>query len=166
MSDVRIPETWQLTDQRNPYLHNFFILLNLSPDASQDDIIQACAELERRLEAEQEVEVHGHRLLMSDASRGHKLAADAQALAAERLLVHTHHDFKLAAFAAFFEKLNSIPIPKPAEVLPLPAQNLAFLARMLPEPEEIQPLDAFTLSEEQRRALFQPQPTDEQVYDL
>ena len=165
---TEVPNPWRPpSDGVNPYLHNIFVLLGLDdPDAGEKDFGNTQRKLSNRLETDEEIIVHGHKLVMTDLSRAAGMAADENAFVAERLLAHTYHKIDGERFDPATKAILSAPFELPTALLPLAIRDLSFLTALLPEPGDVVAGEAVPVPQETLAELFRPNPASEKVFDL
>jgi len=164
---AEVPNPWPAPSAGvNPYLHNIFVLLGLDPDANEKDYERTRTRTANRLEANEEIVVHGHRLEQTDLSRAGGLTADVEGFVAERLLAHTHHKIDSKRFDQATKAIEAAPFELPTDLLPLAVRDLSFLTALLPEPSDVVAGEAVPVPQETLAELFRPDPASELVFDL
>lgn len=163
---LTVNNPWPLSADRNPYLHNIFVLLEINPDKPQKEYDRTLDEANKKISSGVEWKVHGYDVSALDTSRGEQLEKLGPDFVGERLLAHTTHEVDIKEFQAALKEIDAITIPKPESLLPLPVRDLTEIARRLPQqPEELVGA-AQSFPRERLLELFRPSPHEEQIFDL
>ncbi len=162
----KIPNVWAMDGEKNPYLHNVFVLLGIDPDEGERALERRCRRVEERLEGRQAVTVQGRAVEEADVARARHLAAREEEYVAQRLLVHTAHKMDLKAFQQSMQEIERLRFERPEDVLPLPIRDLSFVSRLLPELADVAAGEAQPLEPEQWETLIRPDPAEERIVEL
>jgi hypothetical protein len=163
---VIVPNVWVLQPDRNPYLHNVFVLLGIDPDEGERAYHRRCERADAMLRGGRTLEVFGRTVQDTDIARAHTLTRDEGAFLAERMLVHTTHKIDPKTLAEPLKAIEAIAIGPPADVLPLAVSNLSFVTEMLPPPEGVEASGVSKPPVEAIHELFRFSEEEERVFDV
>ena len=163
--NLHLPSVWEARHDRNPYLHNIFVLLECDPDESERSFDSARKDLGTLVKRGGK-EIHGYQVKETDVTTAEEMASQAPKFVAGRLLVHTAHKVSKDQFNEAMKAVELHKLDRPTDHLPLTVRDLTPLSGLFPAPEDVLPGAESRLPKEKLPALFQPSSEDEQILDL
>lgn len=160
-----VPEVWAASRDRDPYLHNIFVILECDPDESERSFDASRQTLGREVKRGGK-RVNGYDVQETDVTSAEELATHADRFVASRLLVHSAHKLDRSLFDEAIKAVQSHKPDNPKVHLPLPVRDLTQLHQLLPEPDAVLPGEETRLPKDQFPEIFQPLARDEQILDL
>lgn len=163
---LTVNNPWPLSAERNPYLHNIFVLLEFNPDKPQKEYDLTLSDADQRISSGVPWTVNGYTVSSVDTARGEQIARQGAEFVGERLLAHTHHEVDVKEFNEAIKQLDAIAIELPVSLLPLPVRDLTEIAKRLPQQSEDLVGEAKHFPRERLLELFHPASVEEQIFDL
>ena len=157
------PWDWDATFQ--PYLHNFFTLMDLNPAADHDERADKENQLENQTRVGQSTAFCSKAVDEAYARRCIAVNEDGLLLANERLLAHKRHLFDSEGLADVTGPLLEAATTPPEALLPLPVADLGFLLPLMPTPEQISVDIPKPEGQPDLRELGQPTAEEEVAFD-
>ena len=160
-----VPDVWADSRERDPYLHNIFVILDCDPDESERTFDNSRQMLGREVKRGGK-RVNGYEVQEIDVTSADELATNATRFVASRLLVHSAHKLDKSVFEEAIKAVQSHKPDDPKNYLPLAVRDLTQLHQLLPEAAEVLPGEETRLPKEQLPEIFLPAASEEQILDL